>query len=302
MTNHKQFDVLIIGGSYAGLSAAMSLGRSLRKVLVLDSGKPCNAQTPHSHNFLTQDGKTPEEISSIAKVQVQQYDTVQFYEGTAVKGIKTDQGFEIHTESGQVFLGTKLIFATGLKDQLPDIKGFAECWGISAVHCPYCHGYEHHHRKTGILANGELAIPYIQLIANLTNDLTLFTNGPSSLTEEQTKILTVRNVPIIETEIMELTHDKGAIQNVLLKNNQSIPIEVVYHKAPVVQHCGIPAELGCELTEQGYIKTDGFQKTNLPGVFACGDNSILMRSVANAVATGNFAGAVANKELSEERF
>jgi thioredoxin reductase len=302
MTNHKIFDVIIIGGSYAGLSAAMSLGRSLRNVLVIDSGKPCNVQTPHSHNFLTQDGKTPQEISSLAKLQVEQYRTIEFYKGIATKGSRTDHGFEIRTESGDVFQSRKILFATGLKDQMPNIKGFADCWGISAVHCPYCHGYEHRQRKTGIIANGEMAIPYVQLVSNLTKDLTLFTNGPSTLTAEQTALLISRNITIIETEVMELKHDKGAIQQIILKDNQALSIEVVYHKAAVVQHCDIPAALGCDLTEQGYIKVDAMQKTNIPGIFVAGDNSIMMRSVANAVAAGNFAGAVINKELSEERF
>ena len=137
--NH--FDVIIIGGSYSGLSAAMSLGRSLRQVLVIDSGLPCNKQTPHSHNFITQDGEKPAVISAKAKLQVDIYKTVQFFNGLAVKAFKKNKGFEITTESGDVFTSRKVLFATGVKDLLPEINGFAECWGISVLHCPYCHGY-----------------------------------------------------------------------------------------------------------------------------------------------------------------
>src|SRR5690606_19368783 len=146
---------IIIGGSYAGLSAAMALGRSLRKVLIIDAGKPCNRQTPHSHNFITQDGKTPAEISSIARAQVAQYETVTFLSGFAVEGKKTNSGFEIKTEKGEIFESKKLILATGVKDIMSEIPGFAECWGISVIHCPYCHGYEVRNEKTGILANGD---------------------------------------------------------------------------------------------------------------------------------------------------
>ncbi|WP_294225364.1 NAD(P)/FAD-dependent oxidoreductase, partial [uncultured Chryseobacterium sp.] len=129
----NNFDVIIIGGSYAGLSAGMSLGRSLRKVLVIDSGKPCNMQTPHSHNFLTHDGKAPKEISSLAKEQVLQYKTVGFQEGFVTEIVKQSENFEVQTESGELFNAKKLILASGVKDMMPDIPGFAECWGISVI-------------------------------------------------------------------------------------------------------------------------------------------------------------------------
>src|SRR5688500_15844678 len=136
METIQEYDVIIIGGSYAGLSAAMALGRSLRQVLIIDSSKPCNQQTPHSHNFITQDGETPKGIAEKAKAQVLKYDTVKFYNGIATEGTKTENGFEIKTQSGGRFTSKKLLFATGVKDQFPDINGFAECWGISVLHCP----------------------------------------------------------------------------------------------------------------------------------------------------------------------
>ncbi|MGE4512522.1 MAG: NAD(P)/FAD-dependent oxidoreductase, partial [Chryseobacterium sp.] len=138
----NNFDVIIIGGSYAGLSAGMALGRSLRNVLIIDSEKPCNRQTPHSHNFITQDGKRPKEISDLAKEQVAKYETVSFFNGTVIKTSKNDNGFEVETSYGEKFTAKKIILATGLKDIMPDIEGFSECWGISVIHCPYCHGYE----------------------------------------------------------------------------------------------------------------------------------------------------------------
>ncbi|MEM7297910.1 MAG: NAD(P)/FAD-dependent oxidoreductase, partial [Bacteroidota bacterium] len=134
MNNKQDFDVIIIGGSYAGLSAAMALGRSLRNVLIIDSGLPCNRQTPHSHNFITQDGKTPSEIATAAKSQVLEYDTVQFLEDLASSGKRIAHGFEVLTASGKKVTAKKLVFATGIKDIMPEIKGFADCWGISVVH------------------------------------------------------------------------------------------------------------------------------------------------------------------------
>ncbi|MPS65234.1 MAG: pyridine nucleotide-disulfide oxidoreductase [Chryseobacterium sp.] len=297
----NKFDVIIIGGSYSGLSAAMALGRSLRNVLIIDSGKPCNRQTPHSHNFITQDGKTPKEISELAKAQVLEYKTVEFHNGAVAKMKKESEGFTIKTETGEEFNTKKLILASGIKDLMPNISGFAECWGISVIHCPYCHGYEVRGEVTGIMANGDLAFDFTKLVYNLTKDVTLFTNGKSTLTEEQTEKLHQNKINIIEDEIENILHENGYIQKVIFKSGKEVSLKALYAKIGFEQNINTE-DLGIELNENGFIKVDMMQKTNIPGVFACGDNVTMMRSVANAVAQGNFAGAVVNKELSEEEF
>jgi len=298
----KTFDVIIIGGSYSGLSAAMSLGRSLRQVLVIDSGLPCNRQTPHSHNFITQDGEKPAVISAKAKLQVELYKTVHFYNGLATKAIKNEAGFEISTESGEIFTSRKVLFATGVKDLIPKINGFAECWGISVLHCPYCHGYEVKNEKTAIIANGEIAFDFAKLISNWTKDLRLCTNGKSTLTFEQTKTLQQHNVQIFEEEIDSFEHTNGYIENIIFKNQEKVAVKAIYARPPFEQHCHLPKDLGCEINEQGLLKVDVMQKTNIPGVYASGDCTTQMRSVAIAVSTGSFAGAVINKDLIEEDF
>src|SRR3990170_4746146 len=197
MMQSKNFDVIIIGGSYSGLAAGMALGRALRQVMIIDSGKPCNRQTPHSHNFLTQDGKTPKEIATLAKQQVERYDTIVFFNGLAINGVKTENGFTVQTDSGQTFSAKKLIFATGIKDIMLNIDGYAECWGISVLHCPYCRGYEVRNQRTGILSNGEHGFEFSSLISNWTEDLTLFTNGASTLTAEQTTKIQRHHIKIV---------------------------------------------------------------------------------------------------------
>ncbi|WP_090023618.1 NAD(P)/FAD-dependent oxidoreductase [Chryseobacterium oleae] len=298
----KSYDVIIIGGSYAGLSAGMSLGRSVRNVLIIDSGKPCNRQTPHSHNFITHDGKTPKEISDLAREQVAAYDTVQFHEGSVVKVGKTDEGFETEMLDGEKFKAKKLILASGVKDLMPNIPGFSECWGISVLHCPYCHGYEVRNEITGILSDGDMAYDFSKLVYNLTKDLFLFTNGPSVLSKEQKHKLAENNITLVEDEVENIEHENGNIRKIIFKTGKEISLKVLYAKIPFEQNINASGDLGCELTEQGFIKVDMMQKTNVPGVFACGDNVTMMRSVANAVAQGNFAGAVVNKELTEELF
>ena len=298
----KPFDVIIVGGSYSGLAAGMALGRALRQVLIIDSGKPCNRQTPHSHNFITQDGKTPAEIAKLARQQVEKYDTVKFFNGLAIKGDKTENGFEIQVASGETFSTKKLIFATGIKDIMADIEGYSESWGISVLHCPYCHGYEVRDVKTGILGNGDYGFEFSGLISNWTKDLTLFTNGKSMLTAEQTAKIEKHNIKIVEKEIEKLEHSKGYLQNIIFKDGSTSSIKALYAKSPFEQHCTIPETLGCELTDQGYLKIDLFQKTTVHGIFASGDNTTRMRSVANAVAMGTTAGMMANKEFIEEDF
>jgi thioredoxin reductase len=302
MTDNKDYDVIIIGGSYAGLSAAMALGRSMRNVLIIDSGHPCNSQTPFSHNFLTQDGRTPYEISTLARQQVEKYKTVKFYRGTASSGSKTSNGYEITTVTNEKFSAKKLIFATGIKDVMPDIKGFKECWGISVIHCPYCHGYEYRKQNTGILSNGAKAYHIASLVSNLTDNITILTNGKSDFTAEQMEKLNKHSIQIMETSISEFEHKSGHIQNVVFSNKTKKAFDAVYGIIPFVQHSDIPVSLGCGLNEQGYIKVDPFQATTIQGVYACGDSTNMMRSVANAVYSGNLAGVAVNGELTKELF
>lgn len=302
MADNTSFEVIIIGGSYAGLSAAMALGRSLRKVLIIDSGFRCNRQTPHSHNFITQDGEAPDVIAEKAKVQVLMYDTVTWVSGLATGGIKMAGGFEIHTYKGETYTGKKLIFATGIKDLMPGIKGFSECWGISVIHCPYCHGYEYRNGKTGIMANGERAVHLASLVNNLTGNITILTSGKAEFNAEQISKFQKHNIAVVETKVAEIVHESGNVRNIILENGGIILFDAVYAAIPFVQHSDIPAALGCQLSEHGYIKTDNFHKTTVEGVFACGDNSAMMRSVANAVYSGSVTGAMVNRELSEEAF
>ncbi len=302
MARANYFDAIIVGGSYAGLSAAMALGRSLRNVLVIDSGLPCNRQTPHSHNFITQDGETPLAISKKAREQVMSYQSVHFLDDLALNAVKSKEGFSVATKSGEVFVGRKLIVATGIKDELPDIKGFAECWGISVIHCPYCHGYEFRNQRTGILANGDRAFHLASLVKNLTDDLTIITSGAPAFTVDQLASLERNAITINEASVVEIIHEDGHLIDIVFNDSSRAPFDALYAAVPFTQHTDIPVSLGCELTEQGHIKVNHLQQTTVDGVYACGDNTSPMRSVANAVAAGNFVGGIVNKVLAEEDF
>ena len=296
------YEVIIIGGSYSGLSAAMALGRASRNVLIIDANKPCNRQTPHSHNFLTQDGETPAAISAKAREQVMAYPTITFLNHTATSANRTAEGFTIETTSGQIFTAQKILLATGIKDILPKIDGFAECWGISVIHCPYCHGYEVKNQKTAVLANGDAAMHYAQLLLQWTKDLTLFTNGPSLFAEEEREKLQKHNIEIIETELEKLKESNGHLESIILKDGSTHNFIVMYYKPAFEHHTNLHEQLGCTLNEMGFIATDEWQKTGISGVYASGDCHTPMRSVAMAVAEGMKAGAMINNELAAEAF
>lgn len=296
------YDVIIIGGSYAGLSAAMALGRSLKNTLIIDNGIPCNRQTPHSHNFITQDGEKPKVIAERAREQVAQYKSIEFLNAKAIKGKKLEGKFEIQTEEGDKIFAKKLIFATGIKDLLPEIKGFTACWGISVIHCPYCHGYEFKGKKTAIMIDSEKAFHIAQMVNNLTDNITILTSGKTYFSDVQLQKLKDHHIDIIDKEVLEIVHHLGNVNAVTFTDGSQVKFDAIYASVPFIQHSQIPQELGCELNDQGYIKTDSFQMTNIEGVFTCGDNTSPMRSVANAVAAGNLTGAMVNYILTEENF
>lgn len=287
-----KYDVIIIGGSYAGLSAAMSLGRARMKTLVIDSGKPCNATTPHSHNFLTQDGSTPDTIFTLGKEQVLQYPTVNFIEATAVSLGGEDNGFEVGLLSGEKMKARKVVFATGIKDQFPEIDGFADCWGISVIHCPFCHGYEYAHEKTGLLINSDEALHFGRFIQNWTKQLSIFTNGKPVIKPDDQQLLAKMGIPIIEKNIVKIEHRQGHISNLVFSDSSTSTLKALYARLPFTQHCPLPAKAGCRFNEQGYLVVDDFQQTTVEGIYAAGDNTSPMRSVAGAVAAGSKAGAM----------
>ncbi|MBS1665493.1 MAG: NAD(P)/FAD-dependent oxidoreductase [Bacteroidetes bacterium] len=296
------YDVIIVGGSYSGFAAAMALGRALKDVLVIDSGLPCNRQTPYSHNFITQDGNTPAAIAALAREQVRKYDTVNFLRDLVLEAEKSENGFVLRTASGSSFFGSRLIFATGIRDLLPAVEGLSECWGISVLHCPYCHGYEVKNEKTGIIGNGEQGFELARLISNWTADLTLFTNGPSTLTAAQESALTLNHIQIIENEVDYLEHSGGMVQYISFKDRSQEPVKAIYIRSAFEQHCKIPEMMGCELTEDGYLKIDGWQETSVADIYAAGDNVSRMRTVANAVAMGTAAGMNISRKMIIEKF
>ncbi|GAB3584111.1 NAD(P)/FAD-dependent oxidoreductase [Hymenobacter daeguensis] len=296
------FDAIIIGGSYAGLSAAMALGRSRRRVLLLDTDRPCNRQTPHSHNFLTQDGATPAALRAQALAQVQHYPTIELRAEEALTASTVADGFRIETAAGSSFTAARLLLATGVADLLPALPGFAECWGISVLHCPYCHGYEVRDQRLGVIGNGDTGFDFARLIHHWSRQFTLFTDGPSTLSTAQQQALARHGIGIVETALARIAHEQGQLRAVQLADGATHPLDAVFARVPFQLPGTLAQQLGCVLTPMGHVQVDDFQRTSVGGVFAAGDNTTPMRAVSAAVAAGGKAGAFINKELIEENF
>lgn len=294
--------MIIIGGSYAGLSAALVLGRSRRNVLVIDSGQPANRQTPHSHSFLTRDGATPAELSALAREQALAYPTVRLLNGTVSRATALPSGFCVATADNQEFRAGRLVLATGLADVLPSIPGIAECWGISVLHCPYCHGYEVSDKTLGVLANGDEGFEFARLIHHWSRNLTLFTNGPSTLTGEQSEKLKTRGIAIVETPLVAVPHQQGQLSGLRLANQPLYPLDALFARATLRQASDLAHQLGCTHNTMGFVEVDEFGKTSVKGVYAAGDTHTGMRQVLVAGTNGLKAAVMINAELIAEAF
>jgi len=289
------YDVIIVGGSYAGISAGLQVARARRKVLVIDGGQRRNRFANHSHGFLGQDGRDPAMIANDARAQLLIYPTVEWVSQLAVRAVSQGDEFEITTADGQSFAGLRLILATGVVDELPDIPGLAQRWGKTVFHCPYCHGYELNGGPIGVLATGPLAIHHALMLPDW-GPTTLFLNGAFEPDAEQLASLKRRGVAVEREPVMSL--DGHA--DVRLSSGRMIQLAGIF----TLPHCQMASplaeQLGCEF-EQGpmgaFIKVDALRETSVQGVFACGDAAVAAGNVATAVGDGARTGGAAHQSL-----
>jgi thioredoxin reductase len=293
------YDVIIIGGSYAGLSAAIQLGRARRKVLIIDEGLRRNRFAAHSHGFITQDGVDPAVIAAKAREQVLNYPTITWRSARADSAQKletssTDAGFEVLAK-GACDLSRRLLLATGVKDLLPAIEGLAERWGKAVFHCPYCHGYELNQGPIGVIAGSELSMHHALMLPDW-GPTTLLLNDAFTPDAEQLAALTARGTTLERCPISAITGHA----DINLADGRMLSFAGLFAMAPFELASPIATDLALEM-EQGplgaTIKTDVMKETSLPGVFACGDAARPMASVALAVGDGNLAGAGVHRSL-----
>lgn len=297
-------DVIIIGGSYAGLSAALTLARARRKVLVVDSGTPCSRMAPFSHNFLTHDGETPQSILSKAREDVLEYPNVQIVDSPAQSAVKTGNEFRVTLEDSTAHTSRKLIIATGIRDVMPgnELMGFSECWSKSILHCPYCHGYEFRDKPTLIISNGEEAFEYAKVLSQWTDCITILTNGGEVPEGKFAESLIMHGIKIDRRKINSIDHIDGKVSEILFEDGSTLECGVLYASPEYSQANSLAEELGCKISEKHHIEIDESQRTSVPGVYAAGDCANLIRAISIAAASGTLAGFTVNKDLTEEDF
>jgi thioredoxin reductase len=296
----KLYDALIIGASYAGLQAAMTLGRCMREVLVIDNGEPSNRFTPQAHNLITYDDTEPDKIRRWAKEQVLLYPTVHIQNGKVVTVKKEDELFIAADEAGNNYIAKKVLLATGLRDVFPAIEEFETCWGRSVVHCPYCHGYEVRGRELGLMANANALKEFLPLVYNWSEKLTVFITGNEELSDETKAFVKDKNLKITTAVIKSLKHTDGYIDTVITEDGIEHHLDALFVSLPCVQQTDIVEQLGIILDDGGFIDTNPVGCTNVPGLFAAGDCITPMRAIAVAIASGYKAGIGINNELINE--
>lgn len=290
------YDAIIIGGSYAGLSAGLQLARARRKVLIIDSGERRNRFAATSHGFLTQDGNTPSEIAAEARAQVMDYRTVEWLQGEATRTERNEAGFRVSLRRGPEIAGKRLVLATGVTDVLPQLEGLADRWGRSVFHCPYCHGYELDQGAIGVLATSPLSMHQALMLPDW-GPTTFFLNGVFEPDAEQSQQLAKRNVAVEHGLIDRLAGERA---DVVMKDGRVLPMSGLFTATRTVLSAPFAEQLGCALDDSPLgrsIRTDAMKATTVPGVFACGDAARPAGSVALAVGDGAMAGAATHRSL-----
>lgn len=289
------YDAVIVGGSYAGLSAALQLARARRNILVIDEGRRRNRFADRSHGFLGQDGRDPAAIAAEGKTQLLRYATVTWQDGRVEHARITDNGFTVTDASGRSHDSQNIVLATGVNDILPDVPGLVERWGRHVFHCPYCHGYELDRGHIGVLATSSVSMHQALMLPDW-GQVTFFLNGTFEPSAEDLEQLAARKVTVERSRVRELT---GAL-DVVLEDGRSITLAGLFTAATTEVASPLAAQLGCDFEEGplgSNIKTDPMKATSVPGVFACGDAARGAGNVAFAVGDGAMAGAATHRRL-----
>ncbi|KHK97433.1 thioredoxin reductase [Microbacterium mangrovi] len=285
----EQFDVAIIGGGAAGLSAALTLGRSRRSVVVIDAGMPRNAPASHMHGFLSRDGFPPAEMLQLARKEVAGYGVRLLpHAATTVRG-DVESGFAIRTGDSIEVTARRIILATGVEDRLPAIPGVREAWGRFLLHCPYCHGYEVRDRPLAVFGGLPGAIQYALLIREWTSDLTYLTNGVTP-SDDESRTLRARGISVRDGRITALLTDGDRFAGVRLDDGRTVAADAVFMRPTSRPRTEFVASLGGALSPEGFAHVDPSGRTTIPGVWVTGN---LVDPRAQVITAAGHANAVA---------
>jgi thioredoxin reductase len=282
-----EFDVIVVGAGPAGLSAALVLGRCLRRVLLCDSGAPRNFAAREMHGFLTRDCSDPGDLRRIGREQLQRYGTIDVREVAVTDAARVGNGFSVELEDGKHVRCRKLLLATGVRDELPDIPGFDEIYGRSAHHCPYCDGWEWRGRALAVYGEAEKGAALAVELLGWSRDVVFFLTGDGTMPAEEETELERCGIRVVTSPIMRLENCDGQLTGVRLESGETVKRDALFFAAPTRQSCSIAELLGCQFDEKGAVRTGEFEGSNVAGLIV-------------AAAEGARAAFAINSELLKE--
>ena len=291
----NEHDILVVGGSAAGLSAALVLLRARRTVVVVDAGAPRNAPASRMHGFLTRDGSRPRHLISEGRAEVSGYG------GTLIEDsvICMKPGFRVRLQSGDRLTARRILFAAGLRDELPDIPGIQDRWGRDVLHCPYCHGYEFRDQPLAVLGGTPEAVQHAVMIRQWSPDVALFPHT-DVLREEQRELLTACDIRIVPGHVAGVVVHTDELRGVELTDGRVIPRTAVFVRPRLVPNSRLLVDLGCEADESGWVTHDATGRTTVPGVWVAGNAADPRAQVITAAGQGSAAAIALNADLIDE--
>ena len=299
------FDVIVVGAGSAGLSAALTLGRCRRRVLVCDGGPPRNKTSPGVHGFLSRDGIRPAELLRLGREQLAPYDTVQVREVKVQAISRQGQGFRLTGDTAQSrpFAATarKVLLATGVEDLLPPVPGMRELWGRGVLHCPYCHGWEVRDQPLAVYGRGRIVTGLALLVSRWSRDVLVVTDGPGHLTQNARQRLRREGIAVDETPLARLIGTRaGDLKCLEFADGRQLPRAALFLHAPQQQRSALAETLGARLTSRGAVRVDGKCETSVAGLYAAGDATPGTQQAVLAAAGGSKAAIYLNEVLTRE--